>query len=69
MLTGTDVCTLGIVGAMMGAVLSAGAALETNGFFTILKTARNYVPEEVPLLHYPEIPQICSVPSALVRAR
>ncbi len=42
LLTGADVCSLGIVGAMMGGVWTAGYALGSLGFLHVMPTARAY---------------------------
>jgi all-trans-retinol 13,14-reductase len=42
LLTGTDVCSLGIEGAMMGGVFTAGYALGPLGFLHIMSTAQVY---------------------------
>ena len=42
LLTGADVCSLGIIGAMMGGVFAAGAALGPTGFSRIMAVAHAY---------------------------
>jgi len=42
LLTGSDVCSLGIVGAMMGGVFTTGAALGPAGFLRVMAAAQAY---------------------------
>jgi len=42
LLTGADVCSPGIVGAMMGGAFAAGYALGPLGFLRVMRTARAY---------------------------